>query len=584
MADTLSERKLTAVVVADVVGYSRLTAEDEEGTIARLRRLRSEIVEPAIASHRGRLVKTLGDGFLIEFASAVDAVRSSLEMQDGLGSREESIRLRVGIHVSDVIVEPDGDLLGDGVNIAARLQGIAPPGTICLSEDAFRQVRNKVSAPIIDRGDVTLKNIPQPVRVYELRGSPPAVVTADVPNAPDSAAPLSIIVLPFANLGQLSTDEQFADGITESLTTDLARIPHSVVIARNTAFTFKGKSVEARLIGHQLHVKYILEGSVQRSGDRIRVNVQLIDAESGSHLWADRFDKACGDLLRMQDEIVARIANALHFPLIAAEAGRAERSTEPASIDLYFQGMAWVHKGLRPDWLDQAQNCFEKARSIDDANLEARVGLAMVDTLRGVVCASDNPTSAFESAERILTDVLSAVPYHAWAHCLMAAVLISTRRAERGILECERALDLNPSLASAHAMLGFAKYLIGKGEETESHVEEALRLSPLDSFAYLWMLFAGVAKVQADEYDEAVTWLRRSLDINTNSPWAHFHLGVALYLMGRAPEARAEIQAGLQIDPSFTTRRYRSLALSDDRRYLAIRERTIQALQASGVP
>jgi TolB-like protein/class 3 adenylate cyclase len=584
MADTLSERTLTAVVVADVVGYSRLTAEDEEGTIARLRRLRSEIVEPAIASHRGRLVKTLGDGFLIEFASAVDAVRSSLEMQDGLGSREESIRLRVGIHVSDVIVEPNGDLLGDGVNIAARLQGIAAPGTICLSEDAFRQVRNKVSAPIIDRGDVTLKNIPQPVRVYELRGSPPAVVTADVPNAPDSAAPLSIIVLPFANLGQLSTDEQFADGITESLTTDLARIPHSVVIARNTAFTFKGKSVEARLIGHQLHVKYILEGSVQRSGDRIRVNVQLIDAESGSHLWADRFDKACGDLLRMQDEIVARIANALHFPLIAAEAGRAERSTEPASIDLYFQGMAWVHKGLRPDWLDQAQNCFEKARSIDDANLEARVGLAMVDTLRGVVCASDNPTSAFESAERILTDVLSAVPYHAWAHCLMAAVLISTRRAERGILECERALDLNPSLASAHAMLGFAKYLIGKGEETESHVEEALRLSPLDSFAYLWMLFAGVAKVQADEYDEAVTWLRRSLDINTNSPWAHFHLGVALYLMGRAPEARAEIQAGLQIDPSFTTRRYRSLALSDDRRYLAIRERTIQALQASGVP
>ena len=494
------------------------------------------------------------------------------------------IRLRVGIHVSDVIVEPDGDLLGDGVNIAARLQGIAAPGTICLSEDAFRQVRNKVSAPIIDRGDVALKNIPQPVRVYELRGSPPAVVTADVPNAPDSAAPLSIVVLPFANLGQLSTDEQFADGITESLTTDLARIPHSVVIARNTAFTFKGKSVEARLIGHQLHVRYILEGSVQRSGDRIRVNVQLIDAESGNHLWADRFDKACGDLLRMQDEIVARIANALHFPLIAAEADRAERSTEPASIDLYFQGMAWVHKGLRPDWLDQAQNCFEKARSIDDANLEARVGLAMVDTLRGVVCASDNPTSAFELAERILTDVLSAVPYHAWAHCLMAAVLISTRRAERGILECERALDLNPSLASAHAMLGFAKYLIGKGEETESHVEEALRLSPLDSFAYLWMLFAGVAKVQADEYDEAVTWLRRSLDINTNSPWAHFHLGVALYLMGRAPEARAEIQAGLQLDPSFTTRRYRSLALSDDRRYLAIRERTIQALQASGVP
>jgi TolB-like protein/class 3 adenylate cyclase len=583
MGDTPSERKLAAVVVADVVGYSRLTAEDEEGTIALLRQLRSEIVEPAIASHRGRLVKTLGDGFLIEFASAVDAARSSLEMQDGLSSRDGSIRLRVGIHVSDVIVEPDGDLLGDGVNIAARLQGIAAPGTICLSEDAFRQVRNKLSASMVDKGDVALKNIPHPVRVYELRGSP-TVGAADVPNGPDSAAPLSIVVLPFANLGQLSTDEQFADGITESLTTDLARIPHSVIIARNTAFTFKGKAIDAREIGRQLHVRYILEGSVQRSGERIRVGVQLIDAGSGNHLWADRFDKASDDLLRMQDEIVARIANALHHPLIAAEANRAERSAEPASIELYFQGMAWVNKGLRPDWLDQAQSCFEKAWSMDDDNLEARVGLATVDALRGVVCATDNPTSAFESAERILTDILSAVPYHAWAHCLMAAVLISTRRAERGIMECERALSLNPSLASAHAMLGLAHYLIGKGEETESHVEEALRLSPLDSYAYLWMLFAGVAKIQADEYDTAATWLRRSIDINANSPWAHFHLGVALYLMGSVPEAKAEIQAGLQLDPSFTTDRYRSLALSDDRRYLAIRERTIEAMQASGVP
>ena len=347
MADTPSERKLAAIVVADVVGYSRLTAEDEEGTITRLRRLRSEIVDPAIGRHRGRLVKTLGDGFLIEFASVVDAVRSSLEIQHGLSSQEASIRLRVGIHVSDVIVEPDGDLLGDGVNISARLQEIADPGTICLSEDAFRQVRNKISVPIVDRGDVALKNIPQPVRVYALQGSPHADGAADVPDVPISAPPLSIIVLPFANLGQPSTDEQFADGITESLTTDLARIPHSVVIARNTAFTFKGKAIDARVMGRQLHVRYILEGSVQRSGDRIRVNVQLIDAESGNHLWADRFDKASDDLLRMQDEIVARVANALNFPLMAAEAHRAERASEPASIDLYFQGMAWTPEFIR---------------------------------------------------------------------------------------------------------------------------------------------------------------------------------------------------------------------------------------------
>jgi TolB-like protein/class 3 adenylate cyclase len=582
-----SARKLTSIVVADVVGYSRLTAADEEGTIARLRELRSEIVDPAVARHRGRLVKTLGDGFLIEFPSVVDAVRSSLEIQNDLGCgkiAEASIRLRVGIHISDVVVEPDGDLLGDGVNIAARLQEIAGPGAICLSEDAFHQVRNKISVPIIDKGDVALKNIPQPVRVYALQVSSDEDGSPNVPAGAVSAPPLSIVVLPFSNLGHAGTDEQFVDGLTETLTTDLARIPHSAVIARNTAFTFKGKAVDARQIGKQLQVRYILEGSVQRSGDRIRVNVQLIDAESGNHLWADRFDKAMGDLLQVQDEIVARVANALNAPLMAAEAQRAERSAEPASIDWYFQGMAWVNKGLRPDWLAQARSCFEKAAAIDPTNLEAQIGIGMVDTLRGVVCAGDNPAGAFDSAERLLTNALSSVPDHSWAHCLMAAVFISTHRVERGIMECERALSLNQSLASAHAMLGLAKYLIGRGEETESHVEEALRLSPLDSFAYLWMLFAAVAKIQTDEYDKAVEWLRRSIDTNTNSPWAHFHLGVALHLMGEAAEARTEIQAGLQLDPSFTTERYRSLAFSDDRRYLATRERTIQALQATGVP
>ena len=444
--------------------------------------------------------------------------------------------------------------------------------------------RDKISVTTIDKGEVALKNMPRPVRVYAVHSSPGEDSVTDRPAARVSAPHLSIVVLPFANLGQLDTDVQFADGITESLTTDLARIPHSTIIARNTAFTFKGKAVDARQIGQQLNVRYILEGSVQRSGDRIRVNAQLIDAESGNQLWADRFDKALDDLLRMQDEIVARVANALHFPLMAAEADRAERCAEPKSIELYFQGMAWVNKGLRPDWLAQARSCFEKARAIDDDNLEALVGIAMVDTLRGVVCAADDPRSAFQSAEKILTDVLSSVPYHAWAHCLMAAVLISTHRAERGIMECERALDLNSSLASAHAMLGLAKYLIGRGEETENHVQEALRLSPLDSFAYLWMLFAGVAKIQADEFDEAATWLKRSIDTNTNSPWAHFHLGVALYLMDRLLEAHAAAQVGLQLDPSFTTERYWSLAVSDDKRYLAIRERTIHALRASGVP
>jgi TolB-like protein/class 3 adenylate cyclase len=351
-----SERKLTSVVVADVVGYSRLTAEDEEGTLACLRELRSDLVDPAVARHRGRVVKTMGDGFLIEFPSVLDAVRSKI------GDASAPIRLRVGIHISDVLVEPDGDLLGDGVNIAARLQEIADPGTVCLSEDAYHQVRNKISVPFVDKGNIELKNIPQPVRVYAVQGNDEAHCTEGLPAGAGSAPPLSIVVLPFANLGQAEKDEdeQFADGITETLTTDLARIAHSAVIARNTAFTFKGKAVDARQIGKELGVRYILEGSIQRSGDRIRVNVQLIDAEGGNHLCADRFDKMSGDLLQMQDEIVARVAGALK-PLMAAEPQRAERSAQPASMDLYFQGMAWVNKGLRPDWLAQARSCFEKA-------------------------------------------------------------------------------------------------------------------------------------------------------------------------------------------------------------------------------
>src|ERR1700733_7335536 len=397
---------------------------------------------------------------------AIIAVRpiDVLKMTDEAGGDD---RLRVGIHVSDVIVEPDGDLLGDGVNIAARLQEIADPGAICLSEDAFHQVRNKISVPFVDKGNIELKNIPQPVRVYALQRDDEGDRTEDMPAGAASAPALSIVVLPFANLGQAEKDEQFADGITETLTTDLARIAHSAVIARNTAFTFKGKAVDVRQIGKRLQVRYILEGSIQRSGDRIRVNVQLIDAESGNHLWADRFDKRSGDLLQMQDEIIARVAGALNAPLMAAEAQRTARSAEPASMDLYFQGMAWVNKGLRPDWLAQARSCFEKAKAIDDTNLEALIGIGLVDTLRGVACAGDNPAGALESAESLLTEALSSAPDHAWAHCLMAAVFISSRRVERGIMECERALSLN-ALASAHAMLGLAKYLLGQSEETES--------------------------------------------------------------------------------------------------------------------
>jgi TolB-like protein len=296
MAET---RKLAAILAADVVGYSRLAGSDEERTLARLRALRSDLIDPTIAVHNGRVVKRTGDGVLIEFRSVVDAVRCAIEVQSGMADRnaglppDRRIEFRVGIHLGDVVEESDGDLMGDGVNIAARLEGIADPGGICLSEDAYRQVRDRLKEPFIDLGEKELKNIARPVRVYAVKTGAPPPASAPQASAPEKPVPprLSIVVLPFANIGGDPEQEYFVDGVTESLTTDLSRISGSFVIGRNTAFTYKGKHVDLKQIGRELNVRYVLEGSVQRSGKRLRVNVQLIDAESGAHLWAERFDK-----------------------------------------------------------------------------------------------------------------------------------------------------------------------------------------------------------------------------------------------------------------------------------------------------
>jgi adenylate cyclase len=307
------ERKLAAILVADVVGYSRLAGSDEDRILARLRALRSDLIDPTIAVHHGRVVKRTGDGSIIEFRSVVDAVRCAIEVQNGMVERnaglppERRIEFRVGIHVGDVVEESDGDLMGDGVNIAARLEGVAEPGGVCLSEDAYRQVRDKIKEEFIDLGFQELKNIARPVKVYAV-GSPSQSLLSQSASAPEKlAAPrLSIVVLPFANIGGDPDQDYFVDGVTESLTTDLSRISGSFVIAGNTAFSYKGKPLDVRKLGRELNVRYVLEGSVQRGGNRMRVNTQLIDAETGNHLWAERFEKPLADLFDMQDEIVAR--------------------------------------------------------------------------------------------------------------------------------------------------------------------------------------------------------------------------------------------------------------------------------------
>jgi TolB-like protein/class 3 adenylate cyclase len=587
-------RKLAAILVADVVGYSRLAGADEDRTLARLRGLRSDLIDPAIAAHRGRVVKRTGDGSIIEFRSVVDAVRCAIEVQSGMVERNaglppgKRIEFRVGIHLGDVVEEADGDLMGEGVNIAARLEGIAKPGAICLSEQAYWQVKGRLDLAVTDLGPTQLKNIAEPIRVYSLEVGEPARAKPTPTPAPEkSARPrLSMVVLPFANIGGGPEQEPFVDGVTESLTTDLSRIRGAVVVGRNTAFTYKGKPLDAKTIGRELNVRYVLEGSVQRSGNRMRVNVQLIDAETVNHLWAERFDKPLADLFDMQDEIVARLAGALNAQLAAAEARRAEQAPNPDSMDLYFQGQAWLNKGMTPDYVAQARGFFDRALAADPENVDALIGSAVADVREGVNSFVTDATAAFAAAEAKLTKALSSVPDHARAHMNLGGVKIQTKRAAQGIAEAAHSLELDRNLAGAHALIGYGKIHIGRAEETEAHIDEALRLSPRDPMAYVWMNTAGTAKLHVGSYEQAVAWLRRAIEVNRNFPTAYFQLAAALALVGRLDEANSAVRAGLALNPPFSISRAHALwtAMSNDPTYLATIEPVLEAMRKAGVP
>ena len=405
---------------------------------------------------------------------------------------------------------------------------------------------------------------------------------------PQIASPphLSIVVLPFANLGGDPEQEYFVDGVTDSLTTDLSRMRGAFVIARNTAFAYKGKPLDAKMIGRELNIRYVLEGSVQRGGSHMRVNVQLIDAETGGHLWAERFDKPLADLFAMQDEIVARLAGTLNTELVAAEARRAERAPTQDSMDLYFQGLAWFNRGLTPDNLAQARSFFDRALAADRGNVDALVGSAGADFWAGALIFVKDPVTPFAAAEAKLTKALSSVPDHALGHTWLGLADIFTRRAAEGIAECEHALALDRNLAQARAYIGLGKIYVGRAEETEAHIVKALRLSPRDTMAYHWMTVAGVAKNYLGLYDQAVPWFRRAIEANRSHPHPHFVLGVALALLGRLDEARSSVKAGLALNPTFTIARAGAAwsAMSDDPTHLAQLERLLDGLRKAGVP
>lgn len=401
-----------------------------------------------------------------------------------------------------------------------------------------------------------------------------------------SASPprLSIVVLPFANISGDPEQDYFVDGLTDSLTTDLSRIRDSFVIAYNTALTFKGKAFDVKQIGSELNVRYVLEGSVQRHGNRLRMNVQLIDAETRTHLWAERFEKPVADLFDMQDEIVSRLANILDAQLIVAEARRAERSQYPDAMDMYFRGMASIFQGLIPGHLIQARGFFERALTIDPQSVQALVGIAFVDLTMGGALLNDDRAALFSTAEEHALRALSLAPDHAVAHTILGDVYIFTNRTAQGIAECEHALALNRNLAEAHGYIGFAKLLMGRAAETEGHIREALRLSPRDVFHHRWLYLVGQAKLQLAADAEAIDWLRRSIAANRNYPPAYFALAAALGLRGVLDEARTPAKAGLALNPIFSIQRFRSATSSDNSAYLGGRDRICEGMRLAGLP
>ena len=588
MAIERPNRRLTTILAADAAGYSRLVGADEEGTLERLRAIRKELIDPVIAAHRGRIVKTTGDGVLVEFASVVDAVRSAVEMQRAMADSnaglapDKRIEFRVGINLGDVVVEDDGDLMGEGVNVAARLEGIAEPGGICLSSAAYDQVRGKIDIAAQDRGEQHLKNIAEPVRIYALSPAHPAAAAPHTTVAPR----LSIVVLPFVNLGGNTGQDYFVDGVTESLTTDLSRIPGAFVIARNTAFTFKSKPVDARAIGRELGVRYAMEGSVQGGGDRIRVNAQLIDTETGAHLWAERFDKPRADIFDMQDEITTRLARTVGIELVAAEGRRAERErpNNMDAVDLAMRGWAILNQPLSLRRDREACDLFDAALRLDDRNVEALVGLAFYHVNDVRTFASTNRDEQLRIAETAITEALTLAPGNALAHFVRANVLHISGATERSLRELEFAITLDRNLAWAHADAGFMKVLLGRAEEAEADVANAIRLSPRDPWLDRWHSLLGIADLFLGRLESALDRLRKSVEMNPNVALTQFFLAAASALSGRAAEAREARNAGLRLDPNFTVARFRNERRSENPTFLAQRERIYEGLSLAGVP
>lgn len=540
-------RKLVAILAADVVGFSRLTSVDEDRTLARLRALRSDLIDPTIAVHMGRVIKRTGDGALVEFRSVVDAVRCATEVQNAMVERnaglppDRRIEFRIGIHLGDVVEESDGDLMGEGMNIAARLEGVAQPGAICLSEDAYRQVKSRLDLKINDLGEIRLKNIIEPMRVYSLQvgmpaeAKPAAVPQAAAPEAhpPGLALPdrPSIAVLPFQNMSDDPSQEHLADGVVEDILTALARLRWLFVIARNSSFTYKGRSVDVKQVGRELGVRYVLEGSVRRSGSRVRITGQLIDTATGAHLWADRFDGAIEDIFDLQDEVTSRVLGAIAPQLQQAEIERAARKT-PQSLDAWESFIRGLHL-----FSQHSDISTRAAIGMLEHAIELDPGYARAHGLRAVCLAWrafqgwENPDSAFTAATDSVRRAVASDSREPWAFMAQAFVSLGRRDDEAAVAALTEAVEASPNFAYAHALLGAAHAFGGRPAQAIEYIERAQRLSPRDIFTEEYQLFYSFAHFQAGRYAEAATAAERAIQLRPEHP--------ALYIMAAASYGQA---------------------------------------------
>ncbi len=588
MPTTRVERRLAAILATDMVGYSRLMEADEAGTILRHKAHHTELFDPQIAAYGGRLVKTTGDGLLVEFASVVDAVACAATIQQAMADREANepedrrIRYRIGINLGDIVIDGD-DILGDGVILAARLEGLAEPGGICVSANVYEQVRKKTDLGFDDMGPQKVKNIAEPVRAYAVRpvgyGAGGAAIAAPLerPEKP------SIAVLPFDNMSGDPEQEYFSDGISEDIITSLSRMPWFFVIARNSSFTYKGQAHDVKQVARELGVHYVLEGSVRKSGNRVRITAQLIDATTGKHVWAERYDRELEDIFAVQDEVTEQIVGAVAPEFLSFEARRAQ-GKDPAHLDAWDCVMRgrWHLWRLGRENLAEARRYFEQALELVPGGEFGASDLTTVHLWEFLYGWNEAPARSLEAMAKYAKQAVAANDHDSWALANLAWANLFRRRWDDALAPAERAIELNPSFAPALVARGLVLDLAhGRTEEGIADILAAMRLSPRDMMMPMWLATLGIAYFNVERYEEAAETARRATQLAPDFPTGHRQLAASLAMMGRMEEATAARRDLEALIPGHTAAEVRERLPVRDPANL---ERFIEGLVKAGLP